>query len=426
MNFFSLIFEAIGNLTLHKTRSLLAALGIIFGVASVICMLSISEVARRDVVQRIQRLGVNNLILDTVEPEEARANRRARMNAQNSNEEYKVFKYGITRQDLDTLTKNVEAISEVVPIANKSVDVASSKFTVNSTVVATNPAYCDVMNHQVRSGRFVNDVDQKNLAMVCVLGHQTARDIFPLANPIGKVVKMDGKYFTVVGVMQQKGETGTAGKTSDPDKSIYLPYETAYTRFGLGDDPSIFMLEQPIEINRAVLKIDDTQMLKPVSDIASNMLGRLHRSEDYSITVPHALLNEQEKSEKIFRWVMGSLAAISLLVGGIGIMNIMLANTTERKSEIGLRRALGAKKSDVVTLFMSESLMLCILGGGIGVIVGFGLAQLVGRLAEWTVVYHSWSVPLGIIVSAIVGLIFGTIPALRAAQQDPVQALRSE
>ncbi len=426
MNIISLLYEAIGNLMLHKMRSLLAALGIIFGVASVICMLSISEVARRDVVQRIQRLGVNNLILDTVEPEEARANRRARLNARNSNEEIKVFKYGITRQDLDTLTRNVDAISDVVPIANKSVDVASDKFTANSNVVATNPAYCDVMDHHVRSGRFINSIDQKNLAMVCVLGHQTARDIFPLANPIGKVVKLDGKYFTVVGVMQQKGETGAAGKITDPDKSVYLPYETAFIRFGLGDDPSIFSMEQPIEINRAILRIDDTAMLKPVSDIASNMLGRLHRSEDFSVTVPHALLNEQEKSEKIFRWVMGSLAAISLLVGGIGIMNIMLANTTERKSEIGLRRALGAKRSDVVTLFMSESLMLCLLGGALGVAVGFGLAQLVGRLAEWTVVYHGWSIPLGIVVSALVGLVFGTIPALRAAQQDPVLALRSE
>ncbi len=425
MKIFALLYEAFGNLMLHKTRSLLAALGIIFGVASVICMLSISEVARQDVVQRIQRMGINNLILDTVEPEEVRANRRARQ-GQGNDEETKVFKYGITRQDLKTLAQNVSAIGEIVPMATKAIDISSSKESANSNIVGTTPAYCDVMSHHVRSGRFINEVDQKNLAMVCTLGFDTARDLYPLANPVGNVVKLDGKYFTVVGVMEQKGETGTAGKTTDPDKSVYLPYETAFTRFGLGDDPNAFSMEQTVEINRAVLRVNDTNMLTPVSQIASNMLSRLHKSDDFSVTVPHSLLNEQRKSEKIFRWVMGSLAAISLLVGGIGIMNIMLANTTERKSEIGLRRALGAKRSDIVALFVSESLLLCILGGAVGVAVGFGLAQLIGSLAEWTVIYHTWSIPLGIIVSAIVGLIFGTIPAIRAAQQDPVLALRSE
>ena len=246
-----------------------------------------------------------------------------------------------------------------------------------------------------------------------------------MKRPIGQVVKINGTYFKVVGVMEQKGETGAAGKLTDPDKSIYVPYATAYARFGLGDQPIGFMPKQ-VEINRAILQVESPQMLKPVSQIATNMLTRLHDQEDFSVTIPYSLLNEQKQSEQIFRWVMGSLAAISLLVGGIGIMNIMLANTTERKSEIGLRRALGARRSDIVSLFVSESLLLCVFGGVLGVAVGLGLAQLIGSLAEWTVVYQSWSIPLGIVVSAVVGLLFGTIPALRAAQQDPVLALRSE
>ncbi len=420
-----LVFEAIGNLLLHKTRSLLAALGIIFGVASVICMLSISEVARQDVVQRIERMGIKNIILDTVEPEEIRAASRARL-SDNNETETKFVKFGVTQRDLKTLKTNVEAIREIVPMATRAVDVFGNQNNANTNAVGTTPNYSKVMNHEIRTGRFITAVDEKNLATICVLGYTTARELFPLTNPIGKVVKLEGIFFTVVGVLEQKGETGAAGKLDDPDKSVYLPYATAFSRFGLGSEPSPFRLEQPIEINRAVLQVDDTSMLEPVSQVASNMLSRLHRYDDFSVTIPSSLLKEQKKSEQIFRWVMGSLAAISLLVGGIGIMNIMLANTTERKSEIGLRRALGAKRSDIVSLFVSESLLLCILGGAIGVAVGFGLAQLIGQLADWTVIYHTWSVPLGIIVSAIVGLIFGTVPALRAAQQDPVLALRSE
>lgn len=420
-----LVFEAIGNLLLHKTRSLLAALGIIFGVASVICMLSISEVARQDVVQRIERMGVNNIILDTVEPEEIRAANRARL-SDNNETETKFVKFGVTQQDLKTLSTNVDAIRDIVPMATRTVDVFGNQKNANSNAVGTTPNYPDVMDHQIRAGRFISAIDEKNQSAICVLGYTTARELFPLISPIGEVIKLEGIYFTVVGVLEQKGETGAAGKLDDPDKSVYIPYATAFSRFGLGNDPSAFQLDQPVEVNRAVLRVDDTSMLEPVSQIASNMLDRLHRHDDFSVTIPSSLLKEQKQSEQIFRWVMGSLAAISLLVGGIGIMNIMLANTTERKSEIGLRRALGAKRSDIVSLFVSESLLLCIIGGAIGVAVGYGLAQLIGQLADWTVVYHTWSVPLGIIVSAIVGLIFGTVPALRAAQQDPVLALRSE
>lgn len=249
---------------LHKTRSLLAALGIIFGVASVICMLSISEVARQDVVQRIQRMGINNLILDTVEPEEIRASSRA---TSAGDSDSKQFKYGITRRDLTTLTRNVDAIREIVPMATRAVDVSGNQKTVNSNIVGTTPNYVDVMSHAVRTGRFIGDVDEKNLATVCVLGFKTAQDLFRLSSPIGQVIKIDGIYFDVVGVMEQKGETGTAGKMTDPDQSVYLPYETMFRRFGLGNDPTALSNEQVVEINRAVLQLENTSMLAPVSQM---------------------------------------------------------------------------------------------------------------------------------------------------------------
>ena len=422
MKLLELIWEAAANLMLHKTRSLLAVLGVIFGVASVICMLSISEVARQDVVRRIERLGLNNVIVDSVKPE---AVRRQENREQESSW---IAEYGITRNDLQVLESNVAAIRQIVPMRILLHDVVANQNVADVTVVGTKPQYTDVMDHAVERGRFIRAVDEANLKAVCVLGYEAARELFPLKSPIGEVVKIGGQFFDVIGVMEKKGQMGSGGKFANPDKAAFVPFESSFSRFGnlqvrQGGGVSE---ATDIEVNRAVLQVADAMTLEPVSQLAENVLRRLHKKKDVSVTIPYTLLNERKQSERIFRWVMGSLAAISLLVGGIGIMNIMLANMAERKSEIGLRRALGATRSDIVSLFVSESLLLCLLGGALGVAVGLGLAKLIGSLASWTVVYQPWSIPLGIIVSLIVGLVFGTWPSIRAAQQDPVLALRSE
>ena len=404
------------------TRSLLAALGIIFGVASVICMLSISEVARQDVVQRIERLGLNNVILDSVKPEVVRGKEKS------ESENSWLAKYGITKKDLTMLGDNVSEIREVVPMRIMLQGVSGNQKTTDVTVVGTKPNYSGVMQHKVAEGRFFTQVDENNLRPVCALGHETARKLFPLSSPLGQVIKIGGNFFNIIGVMERKGQLGSGGKFSDPDNTAFIPFDTTFSRFGGFQHRRSGSVQEitSVEVDRAVLQVKGPEMLKPVSQVATNMLKRLHKKDDVSVTIPHTLLNERKQSEKIFRWVMGSLAAISLLVGGIGIMNIMLANVAERRSEIGLRRALGAKRSNIVSLFVSESLMLCLFGGAVGVAVGLGLAKLIGSMAQWTVVYHPWSIPLGIIVSMIVGLIFGTIPAFRAANEDPVLALRSE
>lgn len=422
MRLLELIFEALGNLFLHKTRSMLAALGIIFGVASVICMLSISEVARQDVVKRIERLGLNNVILDSVKPEAVRGREKA------ESDNSWLAQYGITKKDLAVLDDNVAAIEAVVPMRIMLQGVSGNQKTADVTVVGTKSNYANVMQHKVAEGRFFTDIDEANLRPVCALGFETARKLFPLTSPLGKVIKIGGNFFSIIGVMERKGQLGSGGKFSDPDNTAFIPFDTTFARFGgvqIRRSGSVQEVTR-VEVDRAVLQVAGPAMLVPVSQLATNMLNRMHKKEDVSVTIPHTLLNERKQSEKIFRWVMGSLAAISLLVGGIGIMNIMLANVAERRSEIGLRRALGAKRSNIVSLFVCESLMLCLFGGAIGVAVGLGLAKLVGSLAQWTVVYHPWSIPLGIVVSMIIGLIFGTIPAVRAANEDPVLALRSE
>jgi len=422
MQVLELAKEAWTNLLLHKTRSGLAALGIIFGVASVICMLSISEVARRDVIDRIERMGLRNVILDSVKPERVR--RREKADSQQS----WIARYGLTREDLEILEDNVPEIEAIVPMRIMLEDVQSNLETSDINVIATSTEYPRVMDHAVRDGRFLSEVDEARAQAVCVLGADAARRLFPLSSSIGEVVQIGGKHFTVVGVMERQGQTGSSGILSNPDNAAWIPLRTSFARFGrrqvrTGGGTSE---ATEVEVNRAVLRMAEGVPLSPVATITRNLVEQRHKQDDVSVTVPFALLREQRQAERIFRWVMGSLAAISLLVGGVGIMNIMLANMAERRSEIGLRRALGATQADVVRLFVSESTVLCCLGGVLGVVLGAALAHLVGSRAQWTVAFQPVSFPLGIAVSIVTGLVFGTLPAVKAARLDPVLALRVE
>ena len=417
-----LIAEAWQNLMLHKTRSGLAMLGIIFGVASVICMLSISEVARQDVIGRMERLGLMNVIIDSVKPNQIRARE------QNRSEESWIARYGITREDLDVLRENVPEIDAVLPLRVMLKDVKANRKLADIHVVGTTQDYPDVMDHRVRTGRFVTPVDERTGEAVCVLGYEAARELFPLTSPIDSVISIGGVHFKVVGVMERKGQTGSGDMLSNPDNTAYIPFATTFSRFGKlqvkrGEGAHE---ATELEVSRAVLRLSDRSLLERVAGVAKRLMETRHKKEDVEVTIPYALMQEQQKAERIFRWVMASLAAISLLVGGVGIMNIMLANMAERRQEIGLRRALGATQGDVVQLFLGESVVLCALGGALGVAVGAALAQLVGALAQWDVVYQPLSFPFALGVSLVTGLIFGTIPAMKAAQLDPVLALRVE
>lgn len=422
MNLLRLAREAWGNLLLHKTRSGLAALGVIFGVASVICMLSISEVARRDVIGRIERLGVRNVVIDSVKPERVRKREK-----RDTNHSW-IARYGLTRDDVRVLKANVPEIEAIVPMRIMLEDVRANLVTSDINVVATTPDYAWVMDHAVKQGRFLSPVDEARSQPVCVLGADAAQTLFPLASATDQVVQIGARHFRVIGVLERKGQTGSTGILSAPDNTAWIPLSTSFSRFGkLQTRRSGGASEATeVEINRAIVRVRDGVPLAPVASIARNLANRRHKQKDLAVTIPHALLKEQRQAERIFRWVMGSLAAISLLVGGVGIMNIMLANMAERRHEIGLRRALGATRNDILFLFVSESMLLCCLGGVLGVGLGALLAQLVGSLAQWTVVFQPMSFPLGIAVSVLTGLVFGTLPAIKAARLDPVLALRVE
>ena len=422
MKAFSLILEAFRSLLLHKARSALAALGIIFGVASVICMLSISEVARHDVISRIERMGLHNVIIDSVKPEEVRRKEKG------STRQSWYSSYGVTRKDLEVLAESLPAVEEIVPMRILLKDVTAGLKKTDVSVVATTPSYPRVMEHAVKRGRFVVPVDEARGYPACVLGREAAGKLFPLSDPIGKIVKIEDGPFEVVGVMERKGQTGSHGILSNPDNTVYIPFETSFARFGelqvrRGEGSSE---ATKMEMNRVVLRVPDASKLAPVAQASRHLLETRHHEKDVHVSIPFALLKERREAEDIFMWVMGSLAAISLLVGGIGIMNIMLANVAERRREIGLRRALGATKADIVRLFIGESTLLCGIGGVLGLACGVGLADMVGTLAQWTVYYRPVAFPLGFGVAVAVGLLFGTLPAFRAARLDPVLALRAE
>ena len=420
--------EATTNLFLHRGRTFLAALGIIFGVASVICMLSISEVARRDVIGRIERLGVRNVIIDSVKPERVRSREKQR------SEESWLAHYGLTIKELDLLREAVgprsekPALDALVPMRILFGEVRTGSRTHDVDVVATTAEYPGVMAHEVREGRFLAPVDESTSAAVCVLGSGAARALFPLTSAIGQSILVGGVPFKVIGVMAPKGQTGSTGVLSNPDRAAWIPFETSFARFGRTQvrQGSGVSEATTVEINRAILRVADGMPLNSIAALVRSLMKNRHRDEDLAITIPSALLKERRQAEDVFRWVMASLAAISLLVGGVGIMNIMLANMAERRQEVGLRRAIGATRGDIVRLFVSEATVLCVFGSVVGVGLGAALAHLVGQLAQWTVAFEPMAFPLGVSVGVATGLLFGTLPAIKAARLDPVMALRVE
>ncbi len=414
--------EAWRNLLLHRSRSALAILGIIFGVASVICMTSISEVARRDVTSRIERLGLRNVIVDSIKPQAVADEERRDTGAS------RIARYGVTRADLEVLKASLPQIETVLPIRILSQDLYAGLKKAEAAVAATTPDYPRVMEHAISRGRFLTAMDESRCLPVCVLGYETARALFPLEDPLDRFVKIGSLPFRVVGILSLKGQTGTGSALSNPDQTVFLPFSSSFARFGslqirVGQGSQE---ATQIEVHRTVLRVADRALLAPVAQATLNLMRKRHQAGDVEVSLPYALLEEHRRSERIFLWVMGSIAAISLLVGGIGIMNIMLANVAERRPEIGLRRALGATQGEVLRLFLGESILLCAVGGVLGLGAGIGLARAVGALAGWTVAFQPLTFPLGLAVAMLAGLLFGTLPARRAARLDPVLALRSE
>jgi putative ABC transport system permease protein len=414
------------SLWLHRLRSLLTVLGIVFGVCSVIAMLAIGEGASYEAQQEIQSLGSHNIILRSVKPpEEAKvSNKQANF----------VLDYGLKYADLTRIQATIPGVTTVVPARVMREYVWNLTRRVDAEIVGTVPWYPSMRNHRVAEGRFFTDADQTAAENVAVLGAEMAHVLFPLAEPIGQTVRVGQQYYRVIGVMEPPAKS--ARSTDDGAKSstqpavdrMFIPLETAKRRYGeiLAKQRSGSFEAERVALHEVTVRVEDEEQVLLVALAIKDVMERNHKKKDYDVIVPLELLARAKRTKEIFSIVLGSIAAISLVVGGIGIMNIMLATVTERTREIGIRRALGAKQSDIVTQFLIEAVMLSGLGGVFGVGLGLAIPFVVTATAGMKTIVTVGSPIAAFGISGLVGVMFGLYPALRAARMDPVEALRHE
>jgi len=402
------------NLLVHRLRSLLTMLGMIFGVAAVVSMLSIGAGARQRVMAFIEQMGVRNLIVEARETTEWQAHQKIRR-----------ISPGLTLQDYRVIADDVDGIVASTPRKRfaPTKTIPKSQQDVPS-VYGVKPIYKEIAGLHLLEGRFFAPGEENRADPVCVLGAGARSNLFGASDPIDQYVKVDEQWFRVIGVVgpQLSAQTESAGLPSqDLNNVIYAPLNAVVLRLentysGFTDD-----------IDGIYLNLHEGTDMSVAAQVVRAVLGSSHHgAADYSVIVPAELLAEQKRTERLFNAVMVAIASISLLVGGIGIMNIMLASILERTREIGLRRAVGARQSDVVRQFVVEAVMISFVGGSFGIVFGFVMSRLIAWLAGWSTIVTATSILLAFLVSITVGLVFGIYPAVKAARLDPVEAIRYE
>jgi len=408
----------IKNLMLHKLRSMLTVLGVVFGVGSVIAMLAVGEGASKEAMDQIRKLGSNNIILTARKPAEDGqvTDHRARMNV-----------YGLTYEDNERILRTFPSVRKTVPAKVVRKKARLGERLLELRVVGTTAAWFELVGRPVLAGRTLTWRDVDSAAAVCVLTEHGARRLLATEYAVGQSLIIGGDAYEVVGVVQSEG-SGGAIQTPDQDVDAYIPLGVAKARYG---DTAVRYASgsrefEMVQLHMILVQVAETEDVQPTAAALKTMLERFHKRVDYDIKVPLALLKQAEATKRTFNIVLGSIAGISLLVGGIGIMNIMLASVTERTREIGIRRAIGAKQRQIVSQFLIETTVLSVLGGLIGIVIGLVIPWLITRFAGMPTVVPGYGVALSLCISAGIGIVFGLYPAVRAAKLDPIVALRHE
>lgn len=438
---FEIVRLGLRNLALHKLRSTLTSLGIILGVAAVIVVVSIGEGNKQAALREITALGATNIIVRSQKPPQSSS--ASSMNSF-------LVKYGLERVDLRRLQSSLPDVKRMVPLKSVGSEVRRRTERTVSQVYGTTPELLDVANLRIRpGGRYLLEADLDSAAPVAVLGSEVADAFYPLEDPIGKDLRIDDQVFTVIGVLQPVGLAGGAGAAlvgRDLNKDVHIPFSTADQQFGdtVVRRASGSFSGEEVEVGEIYIQAQTTDEVLGLAARMSRILELAHPDmRDVQLIVPLELLENARRTMLVWNIMLVSIAAISLLVGGIGIMNIMLASVVERTREIGIRRALGATRAHIVAQFLVETGSISTLGGVLGIGFGVGISLAIGPVVPWLLswpafrglidgeivlepVITAWSIGVSFLVAAVVGLVFGVYPALVASRKDPIEALRHD
>ncbi|MDB2356225.1 MAG: ABC transporter permease [Pseudoalteromonas sp.] len=411
MKYLSLFIDTTMELAQHKLRTLLTLLGMIFGVGAVIAMLNIGEGAEREAMKMIDSMGLYNLIVNTKEFNEEELKEQRKHSA------------GLSLRDAQVAHESLPFITDFASQKNvKTYHIFSQYTDSDSRAIGVSANYFALSHFELFQGRSLNQADNKHFAQVALLGANTAKQLFPLGDALGQQIKINHLWFEVVGILQApylKKKEFQGIKLGSEQNQVFIPLSTALHRFENG------LLES--ELSSLKFAIDKSVDPIVAAQALNHLLKNRHSDiDDYELVIPAALLAQQKQTQQIFNIVMSCVAGISLLVGGIGIMNIMLATVLERTKEIGLLRAVGATQKDIRIQFIAESFTISIFGGLLGVVFGIALSEIISIYSQWAVSWSITAILLSFSICALVGLTFGVYPAIKASQLDPIEALQSD
>lgn len=441
--YFQLLSIALEAVFANRTRSILTALGIIFGVAAVIAMMAIGTGAKQEILEQMKLVGVNNIIIipleeknnnnaDGGDSEEAESNG-------NSNKTSKST--GLTLKDVESIRKIVPTWQLISPEVIYDVNGIFKDVSVPIRLNGVTPSFFEVYGLEIEKGRSLSESQVKNGDLVCVIGAKVKAKFFPRENPIGKRIKCDDVWFKIIGVLENRLVGKSAIENlglSSFNNGVYAPITSVLLRY---KDRSAIKSEDERrrndndtkiktninQLDKLIIQVKDSEQISPTSALIHRILLRRHMNErDFEIKIPELLLKQEQQTKDIFNIVLGAIASISLIVGGIGIMNIMLASVMERIREIGVRMATGARKQDIVFQFLSEATIISISGGLLGIILGITISKVIMQITDILTIVSPMSIFISFGVSVAVGIIFGYMPAKKASEQDPVVSLRHD
>jgi putative ABC transport system permease protein len=443
---------AVESILSNKLKSMLTALGIIFGVAAVIAMLAIGKGAKMEIMEQMKMVGVNNILINPVIPEKSNS-------TEEGEKQQKKFSRGLNMLDVEAIRQILPSVKRISPEISFNSIAMMNGVKYSAKLVGVSNDYFQLYNLPLVAGAFFNNYQEENGIQVCIIGANIRAKFFSKIDPLGQYIKFNGIWLKVIGVLQKTNVSLTGFEEKGVNvynDNIYIPIQTMLLRyqnralintkmvseastisfFGghdmarvviSGSDAGSNSETNYNQLDRIVVQVSETEQLQPTTEILSRMLVRRHTGvKDVEITVPELLLKQQQRTKDIFNIVLGAIASISLIVGGIGIMNIMFASVMERIKEIGTRMAIGAKKMDIVVQFLSEAVLISVTGGFIGVFLGVIMAKLIEQIAGIMTVISFFSVFIAFGVSAAVGVVFGYSPAKRASEKDPIESLRYE